>query len=292
MNKPGDVANPELARALCTGDSERVSACLPLARLLVPAREVRTGQSLLASGAGARRERLLWAFTDVEALKAWDRQRWPAAATIDGAELAAIACGPASETLGSVVVVNAAGPAATLLPADQLAGVAPLDRRPPGPDAQPLDPGLADPDVRRPWRVAAREHHGAGRRAIDHDDLGAAGRELSEAAAACGALGDRLHGAAVMAELARCRHRLGEVAPAAAILQRAAVVLGSLGELDLAIAGLLEVAEWAAADGEITAAAGLADAALAAAAGTEVASRLGALWRTVIEAEPETTVAG
>ncbi|MHB1535257.1 MAG: SseB family protein [Acidimicrobiales bacterium] len=286
------VSNGEVVRALCLGDGLALAAAAGAARFLVPARQIRPSETVLATGTGAKRERLVWAFTDLEAFRAWDRHSWPAAAAVSSIDLAGVASqGAAAEAdraamTPGVVVMNPAGPAATLLSPEQLLPApAPIPPALRGAPAERLDPSLGAVEARRAPRADALRHHAAGREAVEKGDDRAAVVEFGHAAQICGQLGDRLHGAAVMVELARCRIRLEEVPQAAAILQAAATVLASLGELDLGIDALLDVAELATAEGEAGLAAELAEAALAVVASPELATRLLSVWRGLADVE-------
>jgi hypothetical protein len=263
--------------ALCAQDPDRVAELLPRVDLLVPARRVTPTETVLACGTGARQERIFWAFTDAEALGAWDRHSWPEAATVASVELARTA---GSDDVGApenaVIVINAAGPAATIFRPAQVSGRLPLAATSEG--GQAFDPGLADPAARSPWRAAAGREHGRGRSAVAGGDDRTASAAFTDAAQVCGAIGDRLHGAAVTMELAACQQRLALIDEAVGLLVASAEVLASIGELDLGTAGLVDAAALAADAGQAEVASRLAEAALTAVAGPELARGLSRLW--------------
>jgi hypothetical protein len=137
------TAGTGLVAALCAQDRDRVAELLPQVDLLVPARRVTSAETVLACGTGARQERIFWAFTDAEALEAWDRHPWPETATVASLELARTAGSDDVEASeAAVIVINAAGPAAIILHPGQVSGRLPLAATPGG--GQALDPGLAD----------------------------------------------------------------------------------------------------------------------------------------------------
>jgi hypothetical protein len=266
-----------LASALCAQDREALAELLPRTELLVPARRVTSAETVLASGTGTRQTRIFWAFTDPEALGAWDRNPWPGAATVASAELARMAGSDEDDgPQTAVIVINAAGPAATILGPAQVSGRVPLVSTPG--HRQPLDPVLADPAGRSPWRAAGQREHERGRSAAAEGDDRTAAAAFTEAARVFGAIGDRLHGAAVTMELATCHQRLGLLDEAVALLVASADVLASIGELDLGTTGLVDAAALAVDAGQPELASRLATGALTALAGPALALRLGQPW--------------
>ena len=97
---------------------------------------------------------------------------------------------------------------------------------------------------RRSAELASGEHRAALRSSASGDDVVAL-THLGGAAEACVELGDRLHGAAVLREIARCAARLGQP-ESWREAESAGWLFASLGELDLALESLLEAAEQAA----------------------------------------------
>ena len=67
------VTNPGLVRALMNEDAGEVQAGLARATLLVPAAKIRDGETVIQIRRGAAGRSLVCAFTDLEALQAWDR---------------------------------------------------------------------------------------------------------------------------------------------------------------------------------------------------------------------------
>ncbi len=139
--------------------------------------------------------------------------------------------------------------------------------------------GLAQMEARAPLRRrASGEHRAALRSSADGDDVVAL-THLGRAGQACLELGDRLHGAAVLREIANCSARLGQPGSWRSA-ESAGWVFASLGELDLALESLLEAAEQAGGSNLPQEANRLVRAALTAAAGPEAGKRLAesAVW--------------
>ncbi len=106
------VANPMLVRALLAGPESAVLAELASATLLVPVAPVGGGDGLVRRGRTLGGRALVWAFTDEEAVRAWDRHPAHAIAPLPSSELSG---------LEAVVAVNAAGPGACLVEPASLA---------------------------------------------------------------------------------------------------------------------------------------------------------------------------
>ncbi len=267
------VSNPELVAELLAEDPAAVRTELHVATLLVPATPLGDGQALVRSGRTGTGATLLWAFTDLEALAAWDRHPVEHAIVVEGSALAGLP--PAG---GAVIAVNAAGPGAFLVDA-QAMGTPTNGRVPPAAAAGVSE--LVDADTRRPLRTRASAAHDMGRRAASAGDLEEACNQFERSIDACGRLGDRLHGAAAALELASTRQRAGSVELAVTVWERAAETLALLGEGDLAIGALLDAAQAASAAGFSAAAERLSVSALELGAGTELAARLVSLWGAI-----------
>lgn len=271
-----DVANPRLVQALLRRDSAAVRDALPGATLLVPALAHRDGEIVVRTQRGPRGRTLVSAFTDLEALRAWDRH--PANAAVGLA-----AAGVAELVPEATVALNPAGPGTHLLDAEALIAWGGM---PAGnghrTDAAALS--LEDPTGRRTLRDRANHAHELARRTAAGGDLSAACEQLQPAVRACAELGDQLHGAAAALELARWRAGTGSTRLALAGWREAAGTMAALGELDLALDALLDAAEVAAADGLLADAETLSATALDLAAGSDFSDRLISLWRTLHDA--------
>jgi hypothetical protein len=283
---PPQPENTELVAALLDGDAAAIEAALGRARLLVCAEKLPGGAAVLRRGFAGGARRVLWAFTDAEAVAAWDRHPAPACAMLEAAALRR-----ASVIAEADVVLNAAGPGTHVIcsspPADDGSALAPPTAAPtavrsPGNDAgspvhlgSPLHLELADPAARAPLRAIAREAHERARAAVAAGDAVRARTQLERAIGACARLGDHLHGAAATLELAR---QTDELAPALARWEQAADTLASLGEADLAIEALLDAAEVAGRAERAEEAERLSVRALALAAGERVCARLIGVW--------------
>jgi hypothetical protein len=270
------IENPELVEAMASADLDRVDALIGRAAFLVPATRAGVDQWAVTLSLGGMRERITWAFTDAEALAAWDRHPSPDAIVLSAEALARCYGGGGRSV--DVVVVNAAGPAGYLVVADRLRAVRSLEH-----DAGEAGPraaaGLAPIGARAPLRRrASGEHRAALQSSADGDDVVAL-THLGLAGAACLELGDRLHGAAVLREIANCSARLGQPESWRSA-ESAGWVFASLGELDLALESLLEAAEQAGGSNLPNEANRLVRAALTTAAGSEVGKRLAesAVW--------------
>lgn len=230
-------------------------------RLLVAASPLPDGRALVRTGATVSRRPLVWAFTDEEALAAWDRRPAEAVIELEHTELPAL-----SNEANLLVALNAAGPGACLVETGA----------PPSPDGE-----LTTPEQRGAIRRRAREADELGRRALAAGSLEEARLQFERAVAACGEIGDRLHGAAASLELARTLAQTDALESALPLWERAAEVFALFGEADLALLGLLEAAEAAAANGLLADAERLSVGALTLATGDELADRLVAVWRSV-----------
>lgn len=263
------LANPALVRALLSEHPDQVSAALDGSTLLVPAVSAGAGHTALHTRIAAGGRRVLCAFTDLEALSAWDRHPAGEAAAVAATALRELAPGTA-------LILNPAGPGAHLLSGEPLDGnrltVAPDDR------AQ-----LVAPAGRRSSRSQAAHAHRRARRSAAGGWLSEACDELRVAIRACHDLGDRLHGGAAELELAGWLARLGSIGGALDSWRRAAETLALLGETDLALAGLLDAAEAAAAAGRSDEAETFSITALDVVAGADVSDRLLSVWRTLDE---------
>jgi hypothetical protein len=264
-----DVANPRLVQALLHQDPAAVRAALPGATLLVPATVHDDGEIVVETRRGAGGARLVCAFTDLEALKAWDREPVNAAVVLAAPAVAEL-------VPEGTVAVNAAGPGAHLL--DGLTLTAPGVE--PDGDGHPA-PGnaLAEPGNRRRLRDEANHAHELARRTAEAGDFSAARDQIEPALRACSELGDRLHGAAAAIELARWRARMGSTKLALTGWREAAETMAAFGEVDLALDALLDAAETAADAGLATQAEALSVTALDLAAGSDFSDRLITLWK-------------
>jgi hypothetical protein len=236
-----EISNPELVAALLAEDPAAIRAALPSARLLVPRVDAGDGRTLINFGRDAQGRRLLWAFTDLEALRAWDRHPAGEAVAFELEPLAELV--PAG---AGVMMLNAAGPGACgvggeVLPA-LIAGTGANGSDPSGNGAGSGagSTELVAPEARRPIRTIATRAHDRGRRAAAAGMFADARAEFERAIEACSRLGDRLHGAATAIELAACQARDGEPAQALRIWSGAGEALADLGECDLAAAALLD----------------------------------------------------
>jgi hypothetical protein len=277
---PPEVTNPDLVEALATGDPSRIRASLAGARFLVPAMAAGHDRWGISVTLGARRERIAWAFTDGEALAAWDRHPAQGAVVLDAEGLTSCLGEPGS----AVVVLNAAGPAAYLVVADQL-----LPGGEPASAAEAVTPaarsGLGPLSEREGLRQQVNgSQHAALSCTESGDDIGALAH-LGRASELCSVLGDRLHGAALLKELADCEERLGH--PGSwRTAETAGWVFSSLGELDLGLECLVVASERARASGLPDEAARLVGAALVAATGPVLGVRLveAASWLGTVSA--------
>src|SRR5262249_54466625 len=109
------VANPRLVQALVHRDGSAVQAMLGEATLLVPASENRDGEPVILIHRAAAGRRLICAFTDLEALQAWDRNPPERAVALDA---------PAVGDLvpDGMVALNPAGPGALVVDGLALTG--------------------------------------------------------------------------------------------------------------------------------------------------------------------------
>ena len=268
-----DVANPRLVEALLHRDPAGIEHALRGATLLVPASEHREGEVVVetrrTAGAGA----LVCAFTDLEALAAWDRDPTGAAVALDAATVGEL-------VPEAMIALNPAGPGAHIVDGEAFVASGFASGHNGGPPSSPGGPSeLADPRARRAVRERVNLAHELARHHADAGELDRACDEMQPALAACAELGDRLHGAAAALELARWRAGSGRVQLALAGWRDAAETMALLGELDLALGALLDAAEAAAAAELTTQAETLSIAALDLAAGSEFTDRLVTLWR-------------
>jgi hypothetical protein len=260
-----EIANPELVGALLDGDPTGVSAALEDATLLAPASVTGSEQALIWSRAAAGGRRLVCGFTDLEALRAWDRQPATAAVALEARVLREL-------IPGATLALNPAGPGAHLLGGEAWRG-----ERDAG-DHDRDRAALIDPAGRRELRARACHAHEQARRTAATGQHSDACDELRIAIDACAVLGDRLHGAAAELELARWRARTGSTTPALASWRRSAETLALLGESDLAVDALLTAAETAVAAARSAEAESLSVTALDVIAGADVSDRLVAIW--------------
>jgi SseB protein N-terminal domain len=277
------VENPDLVEAMASADLEQVDALIDQAEFLVPATPAGSDRWAITVSLGAMRERISWAFTDAEALAAWDRHPSPHAIVLSAATLAR--CYGSSGGSVGVVVVNAAGPAGHLVAADRLLAVR-GSHHAAGEAGPRAAAGLARTAARVPLRRrASGEHRAALLSSADGNDVVALAH-LGRAAEACLELGDRLHGAAVLREVAHCSARLGQPESWRSA-ESAGWLFASLGELDLALESLLEAAEQAGGSNRPQEANRLVRAALTTAAGPEAGKRLAesAAWLAPVGAE-------
>jgi hypothetical protein len=235
----------------------------------VPASENHDGEAMIQIRRGPSGRRLVCAFTDLEALQAWDRYPSDRAVALDAAVVADL-------VPGGIVALNPAGPGALVLDGPVLAAD--------GGDATEAGAAtsqLTDPEQRAPLRRRANQFHELARRTAQAGDLGAACEQLQPAIAACDELGDRLHGAAASLELASWRARSGSTRLAMTGWRDAAATLAALGELDLALDALLDAAEVASRAGLAADAEALSVTALELAAGSDFSDRLIGVWRSL-----------
>jgi hypothetical protein len=262
-----NVANPGLVQALLHGDGSEVQTTLARSTLLVPASEDRDGETSIQIRRGAAGRRLVCAFTDLEALQAWDRTPANAAVALHAAAVASL-------VTGGIVAINPAGPGALVLDGPALA-VPPGDEKLPGGATS----RLTDPDQRAQLRRQANQFHELARRTAEGGNLGAACEQLQPAISACEELGDRLHGAAAALELASWRARSGSTRIALTGWREAAATMATLGELDLAVDALLDAAQTAARADLAADAEALSVTALDLVAGADFSDRLVGVWR-------------
>jgi hypothetical protein len=263
------VTNPRLVEALLADDASRVITALAGSTLLVPAAENRDGETVIQIRRGPSGRRLVCAFTDLEALQAWDRDPPDQAVALDATAV--------GDLVGDgIVALNPAGPGALALDGSALAAA---------PEAPTVASGapspLTDPEQRALLRRQANQFHELARRAAQAGDLEAACAQLQPAIAACDELGDRLHQAAASLELASWRARSGSTRLAMTGWREAAATMAALGELDLALDALLDAAQVAARAGFAADAEALSVAALELAAGSDFSDRLIGVWRSI-----------
>lgn len=259
-----EITNPGLVASLLDRDTAAVQARLADATLLAAASSAGASDTaVIRTGRGSAGRALVWAFTDAEALAAWDRHPADHAAVIGGAALS---------SLRAIVALNAAGPGCMVLDGSPAAESRAADGR------EPATPDLADAAARRPLRKLAGEAHDLGRRAAAAGQLEEACGQLERSVEVCKQLGDELHGAAASLELAAARERSGSVGLALPIWEIAAQTLARLGEGDLALAALLDAAESALAAGLPEDAERLGLAAIELCAGSEAGDRLVSIW--------------
>jgi hypothetical protein len=268
-----NVANPGLVQALLHGDGSGVQTSLAGSTLLVPASENRDGEASIQIRRGAAGRRLVCAFTDLEALQAWDRSPADAAVALDAAAVAGL-------VTGGMVALNPAGPGALVLDGvldrDAPAVAAPRDTVPDGATSR-----LVDSEQRAQLRRQVNQFHELARRTAEAGDLDAACEQLQRAIGACEELGDRLHGAAATLELASWRARSGSTRLALTGWREAGATMAALGELDLAVDALLDAAQAAGRAGLGADAEALSVTALDLVAGSDFSDRLIGVWRTL-----------
>lgn len=266
------VTNPELVSALLAGDPARIHAELERATLLVPASSADDGVGIILRGRSQGGRMLTWAFTDREALLAWDRRPPDGVVALAPDALARHAEGGD----GSVIALNAAGPGAFLVGVEALQATLSDGAR--GDTAQAEPGSYVDLEARREARGRIRQALERSRSARADGRLQDVRRELTAAVAACGEIGDRLHGSAAALDLAACLARIGDTGPALETWERAADVLTLFGEPDLAATALLEASEAAVEAGADADAERLGVAALELCVGPEFTDRLVAVW--------------
>ncbi len=105
---------------MASAELDRVDALIREAEFLVPATRAGSDRWAIIVSHGAQRERISWAFTDAEALAAWDHHPSPEAIVLSAEALARCYGGDGGSS--GVVVLNAAGPAGHLVAAHQLLG--------------------------------------------------------------------------------------------------------------------------------------------------------------------------
>jgi len=266
------VTNPGLVRALIDEDLGEVQAGLARATLLVPATQIRDGETVIQIRRGAAGRPLVCAFTDLEALQAWDRNPPETAVALDAASIGDL-------VVGGMVALNPAGPGALVL--DGPAAGAP---RAAAPGHEGTTSQLVDPDQRAQLRRHANQFHELARRTAESGDLGAACEQLQPAISLCDELGDRLHGAAAAIELATWRAGSGSTRLALTGWREAAATMATLGEIDLALDALLDAAQAAARAGLGDDAEALSITALDLVAGSDFSERLIGVWRMLSSA--------
>ncbi|HEY2771971.1 MAG TPA: SseB family protein [Solirubrobacteraceae bacterium] len=269
-----EVVNPRLVQALLRRDPAGLREALPSATLLVPALAHRDGEIVVQTRRGPRGRTLVCAFTDLEALRAWDRHPANAAVALDCAAVAEL-------VPEATIALNPAGPGAHLLDAEALTAWSGASNGNGHRTEAPGTVALGDPGRRRALREQANHAHELARRTAASGDLSAACEQLQPAIQACAELGDQLHGAAAALELARWRAGTGSIRLALAGWQEAAGTTAALGEIDLALDALLDAAELAADNGLTAEAETLSVTALDLAAGSDFSDRLISLWRTL-----------
>lgn len=264
------VTNPRLVQALLRTDASQVKGALAGSTLLVPASENHDGETVIQIRRGPSGRRLVCAFTDLEALQAWDRNPPGQGVALDAPAVA--------DLVGDgIVALNPAGPGALAVDAMTIAASAGHEQVT-APNA--AQSPLTDPEQRAPLRRQANQFHELARRAAQAGDLGAACEQLQPAIAACDELGDRLHGAAASLELASWRARSGSPRLAMTGWREAAATMAALGELDLALDALLDASQVAARAGFAADAEALSITALELAAGSDFSDRLIGVWRS------------
>jgi hypothetical protein len=271
-----NVANPRLVRALVHGDGVALQATLTDATLLVPASENREGEPVIQIRRAAAGRRLVCAFTDLEALQAWDRNPPNRAVALDA---------PAVVDLvgDGMVALNPAGPGALVVDGFALAGDPAFAT---GADAATSH--FTEPAERQKLRRQANQFHVLARRTADAGDFEAACEQVKSTISSCDELGDRLHGAAAGLELAAWRAKSGSTRLALADWRESAATLAALGELDLALDALLDAAQTAARAGLPADAEALSIKALDLAAGSDFSDRLIGVWRMLAGAPAST----
>jgi len=263
------VTNAGLVRALINAEADEVQARLAEATLLVPAARNRDGETVIHIRRGVAGRQLICAFTDLEALQAWDRNPAQTAVGLDASSVASLVA-------DGFIALNPAGPGALVL--DGPAVVAGQSDT----IAQRAETSqLADPAHRTQLRRHANQFHELARRTAEAGDLGAACEQLQPAIGLCDELGDRLHGAAAAIELASWRARSGSTRLALSGWREAAMTMAALGEIDLALDALLDAAQAAARAGLAADAEALSIAALDVAAGSDFSERLIGVWRSL-----------
>ena len=186
------VTNACLVRALINGDAAR---CSPRSRsdTAGPRGENRDGETVIQIRRGVAGRRLVCAFTDLEALQAWDRNRRRRRSSLDAAsvrEAGRRRHGRAEP--GGPRRARARGPAVVAVESDtsaptrrRLAARRPRSSHPAAPARQPV-----------PRAGASHRRGGRSRRRV---------RAAPARDQPCDELGDRLHGAAAAIELASWR---------------------------------------------------------------------------------------
>lgn len=273
------VANPPLVAALLSGDPEAVTRALAGATLLIPASSGGGDAAVLTPARGPGGRRVLPAFTDLEALLAWDRSPAPSAVALGTERVAQLL--PAGT---GALLLNPAGPGSCLIGGEVLAtpSAAEPSRNGHGTGPAPAD-ALVDPSARRPVREQARRAHQAAREARERGDFDAAAGALRESLEALESLKDHLHAASAAAELGACHVAAGRPEAAPALFADAGQRFAMLGELDLAVGALLDGAEAALDAGGPDEAQELSIAALELVAGETVSTRIVTLWGRLLE---------